>query len=158
LSRCLAWISFETRAEHIRLPDSKLYRPLATCLRDARQQFPTPMPRQIRSAVWRTDQLLHLAQHIRRTRCPAEPHAEMRARLLGLSRSTREDAGLTALYINTSTDMKRQDESTGFVSPVPEMEDIGSPASTGAQTPTVCASGFAASNCRNTYCNIPPLA
>jgi hypothetical protein len=65
---------------------------------------------------------------------------------------------LTALYINMSIDMKRQDESADVVSPVPEMGYIGEPSRSGTQTPTVCALGFAASNCLSTYCRIPPLA
>jgi hypothetical protein len=40
----------------------------------------------------------------------------------------------------------------------PHWETSGSLANSGAQTPTVCALGFAASNYLNTYCKIPPLA
>src|SRR5580693_525856 len=116
------------------------------------------MPRRIRSTAWLTGRPLLLAPRIRHAPRPAEPHVEMRAHLLGLSRSTRAGAGMTALYINMSIDIKGQDESADVVSPVPEMGDIESAANPSAQTPTVCALGFAASNCLSTYCKIPPLA
>src|SRR5208282_3949263 len=120
--RCPVSISFETHAKHIQLLNSELCRPLARCLRDAGRQSLTPMPHQIRSAVWPMGQLLHPAPHIRHIRCPVELDVEMRAHLVALSRSRREGADLIALYINMSIDMNGQDESANIAFRFPKWE------------------------------------
>jgi hypothetical protein len=150
----LASISFETHAKRKRLPRIGPCRQLSMYRRDGQRQFRVPIHRQSLATALPPDQSHPVARHKGHSQSRAGPRPGTLEGPCGSIRPKQSGARLFPLYINTSTGMSGSTAIGRILTDFPRLGTCT--AKTSAYAPTAC--GLFASNCRSTYCRMPPLA